>query len=215
MYLQYLVVSLVVVLALPLQAMPDVNVNGLLSNKAILNIDGSLRILAINETSPEGIKLLQVGTDSVDIEYAGKRQTLSLGGGGQVRADFQAKKVKKVRLLADERGHFNVRLNINGRTVDALIDTGASSIAMNSEHARRLGIDTIDAPTGLSSTANGIVEHRRVTLNAVSVGDLRRQSVEAVVIEGDFPETVLVGNTFLMGFDIEVSSGVMVLKAKY
>ncbi len=53
-----------------------------------------------------------------------KPQPVSLGG---------------VSLKADARGHFNATFRINGKSFDGLVDTGASTVAINETIARRLG----------------------------------------------------------------------------
>lgn len=47
---------------------------------------------------------------------------------------------RKVQLDADGRGHFIGDFQLNGRTVTALIDTGATVVALNRSTARRIGI---------------------------------------------------------------------------
>ena len=49
---------------------------------------------------------------------------------------------RKVRMPADERGHFSGEFKLNGRSVDALIDTGATLVAINLSTARRIGISS-------------------------------------------------------------------------
>ncbi len=48
---------------------------------------------------------------------------------------------RKVRLEANKQGHFSGEFRINGRGVEALVDTGATMIAaLNMSTARQLGI---------------------------------------------------------------------------
>src|SRR5690606_31593419 len=63
---------------------------------------------------------------------------------------------RKVRLAADARGHFSADFRLNGRRMPAMIDTGASVVAINRSTARRIGIDLTPADfTGVVETANG------------------------------------------------------------
>ena len=47
---------------------------------------------------------------------------------------------RKVRLAADDRGHFAGDFKLNGREIPAMIDTGATLVAINETIAKRAGI---------------------------------------------------------------------------
>ncbi len=63
---------------------------------------------------------------------------------------------RKVKIAADEFGHFNADFRRNGRSVGAMIDTGATLVAMNAATARRVGIKVMPADFKYKvRTANG------------------------------------------------------------
>ena len=192
-------------------ALPDIQAQGLFSGRAMLDIDGNVQLLREGETSREGVKLISADSEQATIEYDGERHQLGLSD--RIGAGF-AESVREVRLRPDNRGHYLARANINGRTIDVLVDTGATSVAMNSTHARQLGLNLDDAEISQVSTASGVEEVKVVNLSSLSIGGISRYSVEAVVIDGDFPQTILLGNSFLSGFDLSVEAGVLVLKQK-
>lgn len=105
---------------------------------------------------------------------------------------------RRVVLEADRGGHFLVDASINGRRIEALVDTGATTVSLTAETARRLGIypprSAFNLPT---STANGIVNVARVTLSEVRVGGIRVRNVEATVSPGDQLRVNLLGMSFL------------------
>ncbi|WP_410966326.1 TIGR02281 family clan AA aspartic protease, partial [Salmonella sp. SAL4449] len=79
-----------------------------------------------------------------------------------------------------------------------LVDTGATSIAMNENEARRLGIDyRVDGKPMVASTASGTSRGWRVTLDRVKIGGIELLGVEAAVIEGGYPTEALLGMSFL------------------
>ena len=78
-----------------------------------------------------------------------------------------------------------------------LVDTGATSIAMNENEARRLGIDyRVDGKPMVASTASGTSRGWRVTLDRVKIGGIELLGVEAAVIEGGYPTEALLGMSF-------------------
>jgi aspartyl protease family protein len=86
---------------------------------------------------------------------------------------------------------------INGGTVQFMVDTGATAIAMSSTRARQLGINYINGQRGFTQTANGRAAAYRVTLDTVKIGDITLHAVDAVVLEGDNLPMVLLGMSFL------------------
>src|SRR3990167_6524854 len=133
----------------------DVNLNGVIGTKALVVIDsGKPRMLAIGETSPEGVKLISVTGESAVIEMGGRRETLTMGQSARLAGGSRATGGKSVTLIADSQGHFVTTGTINGITVRVLVDTGASLVSMSSTEAKRLGINYIAGQKAFSSTAN-------------------------------------------------------------
>ena len=66
--------------------------------------------------------------------------------------------------------------------VDFVVDTGATDIVLSQSDAKRIGID-IDtlAFTGRPSTANGVVETARITLDTIEIANIVDRDVSAVV----------------------------------
>ncbi len=179
----------------------DISVTALFGGKAQLVIDGGKpRMLSAGQTSPEGVKLISADSSSAVIEFQGKRQSLALGSGMRVGgADLSSGSGggASVTLTADERGHYQTLGQVNGGTVTFLVDTGATSIALPSAEARRLGINYLNGPRGFTQTANGRAAAYRVTLDTVKVGDITLHNVDAVVLEGDGLKIALLGMSFL------------------
>jgi aspartyl protease family protein len=109
-----------------------------------------------------------------------------------------AASIGSVVLKGDAQGHFNASFRINGKTVDGLIDTGASSVAINEATARRLGfgVNSLDFKYPVS-TANGRTMAAVVKLDRVEIGNIRVRDVEAVVLKNEALSGTLIGMTFL------------------
>jgi len=105
---------------------------------------------------------------------------------------------RRMILEADRLGHFLVEASVNGRDIQAMVDTGASTVALNAESARRLGINPArSAFTAPISTANGIVAAAPVILAEVKVGGIRVRNVAAVVVPDGLLQVNLLGMSFL------------------
>lgn len=106
----------------------------------------------------------------------------------------------EIELTRAYDGHFHATVEINGTPVAMLVDTGASSIALNREDAARVGIDLNRlAFTGTAMTANGAAPFAPVRIGRVALGGLEAENVPAVVMGGDLSVSLL-GQSFLDRF---------------
>lgn len=194
----------------------DINVVGLFPNKAVVSINGGKpRTLSVGETTPEGVRLISANSESATFEVGGKRETLAAGQGAAVAAVSPSGGSGKVTLVADARGHFITTGAINGNTVRFLVDTGASSVVLSSQEARRLGINYLAGARAFSQTANGVVPVYRIKLDTVRVGDITANNVDADVIEGDKLPLALLGMSFLNRMEMRRDGVTMTLTKRY
>lgn len=156
------------------------------------------RVLSVGEESPEGLKLLATDTanESADIFINGEQKRLVLGS---IALSVPKKEKTEMRttLWADSRGHFVTTGTINGVAVTFLVDTGATSIAMSSVVAKRVGIDYKRGTRTYANTASGISPIYEVDIRKVKLGDIEMKYLKGGVIEGSHPKEVLLGMTFL------------------
>lgn len=185
----------------------------LFEGRAMLNIDGSQRLLRVGETSPEGVKLLGASAREAVIEIGGRRQTLAPGrdtGGG-----FAAPERKRVAIQRGGRHEYLVAGTVNGLQVQFLVDTGANVVAMNGAEARRLGVDyRLHGRPGAVQTASGVVQAWSVTLDRVEVAGIVVRNVAASVIEGDYPTQLLLGMSWLGRVTMREEHGVLYLEER-
>lgn len=175
----------------------------LFQNKAIMVIDGSRRVLAGGETSPEGVRLIEVDTraETALVEVAGRRETLRLGS---VYSAPGAVQPASTTLWADGTGFFHAEGSINGTPVTFLVDTGANTVALNTALARRVGLDyERHGQPGVGVTASGHVRIYSLTLNRVTVGNIAQHNVKAAVIDGHEPRVPLLGMSFLGSLEMK------------
>jgi len=194
----------------------DVNLNGVIGTKALVVIDsGRPRLLAIGETSPEGVKLISITGESAVIEKGGKRETLTMGQSARLAGSSRPTGGQSVTLIADSQGHFVTIGAINGITVRVLVDTGASLVSMSSTEAKRLGINYTEGQKALSLTANGVVPTYRVKINEVRLGEITLNNVDGMVHVGDNLPIVLLGMSFLNRMEMKRDGEKMVLTKRF
>ena len=185
------------------------------SDKALLMIDGQPRTLTVGASS-QGVLLRRLGDGQAEVEVAGRKRTLTLGaaparvdgaGGIAVVGDTD------IVLPMGQGGHFSGSGAINGRAVQFLVDTGATTVALSQSEANRIGLDWKRGKPGLSNTANGLVPVYAVNLTSVRLGGVEVANVAAVVLPSEMP-TVLLGNSFLGRFSMRQDGDVMRLVKK-
>jgi aspartyl protease family protein len=104
----------------------------------------------------------------------------------------------EVVLRAGADGHFYASATVDGVAVRFLVDTGASSIVLSAEDARRVGFD----PEALDyflpvTTASGSALAARVTLDEVRLGSIALRNVTAAVMPPGTLDRSLLGMSFL------------------
>jgi aspartyl protease family protein len=104
----------------------------------------------------------------------------------------------EVRIRKRLDGHFTANVKVNGKSISMIVDTGASTIVLRPEDAKKAGIDvsalTYRVPV---ITANGRTVAARVRLDEVSVGPLDRKKVDALVAQPGALTQSLLGMSFL------------------
>ena len=106
----------------------------------------------------------------------------------------------RIEVPVSPDGHFHLRAELNGEPVRFVVDTGASSLALRRDDARRIGIDVDGlAFAGQAVTANGTVPTARVMIGTLTVGDITDTDVPAVVIGGELDQSLL-GMSYLRRF---------------
>jgi aspartyl protease family protein len=199
-------------LGAPAHAEQAVALSGILGSKALLVIDGNPpRGMAAGEAH-QGVKVLSVGREDAVVEVNGQRRNLRLGE-APVSVGRQGGSGRRVTLLADGRGHFVGSGTINGRTMDFVVDTGASTVVLGRPDAERMGLNYQKGQPVRLSTANGIAQGWQLKLDSVRIGDVEVFGIEAIVTPQPMP-FVLLGNSFLEEFQMTRMNDRMVLEKR-
>lgn len=191
----------------------QVNIVGLFSNKAVVIINGGKpKTLSIGQVI-DGVKLLAADSKTATLQIEGKNKTLGMGQAASVGVASGA--VSSVTLYADTQGHFVSDCQINGVTLKFLVDTGATTVALNSGDAKFANIDYKRGIPVQVSTANGVVTAYRVTIANLKIGAVTLSQVEGSVLEGGSPSVVLLGMSALNRLDMKRQDIALTLTKKY
>lgn len=119
-----------------------------------------------------------------------------------------------VELPVASDGHYHAEVEINGRPVGVLVDTGATVVALTADDADAAGIYVTEKDfTGRIQTANGAARVAPVLLDKVSIGDITVRDVRAVVSEPGALGVSLLGMTFLGQLErVDMRSGKLILQ---
>lgn len=185
-----------------------VMVMSLAPGRADVVINGmTVRTLRDGQSSPEGVVLVSATPEAAVIETDGKRYTLRLGQGT----------ISTVVLKANAGGLFLTTAYINGVPAQVVVDTGASTVAINRADAGRMGIDYASGQRAAFRTANGSAIAWKVTLASVQVGEIVVSNVAAAVLEGTAEQLpiVLLGSTFLQHVDVQRSGDTLTITKRW
>ena len=190
----------------------DVEVQALFTDAAMLKIQGQSKMLRVGQ-SFGGVTLLQATSRAALIELDGERRQVTVSQ--RISGNYKAPTERQVSIPRDAMLQYRSQAEINGRRVEVMVDTGANVVAMNSAQAQSVGIDYKAGVPSTVQTAAGVVNAWMVTLDSVDVGGIRVDSVQATVIEGSHPTTILLGMTYLRHVDMKEENGILLLSRGY
>ena len=204
----FVCLSTALAFCLPAQAQ-DVALAGILGGKALLVVNGSAPRGVAPGESHMGVQVVSVGREDAVVDSAGGRRSLRLGE-APVRVGGSGTG-QRVVLKADARGHFVSSGQINGRIMQYMVDTGASTVAIGRPDAQRMGLKFEEQGQSVRmNTANGVAQGWRMRLDSVRVGVVELRGVDAIVTPQPMPY-VLLGNSFLREFEMSRNGDEMVL----
>lgn len=193
-------------------AIDTINILGLFKDKAIVQIDGKQRVLSTGEKSAEGVRLISANSKEAILEIDGERNTYTLGS--HIGGKFKKPEAGNISTIApDANGMYWVAGSINGFQVAFVVDTGATLISMNKHQANRIGLNyKLEGIESTANTASGVTKIYIMNLDKVKVGDIEVRDVQAAVHDNDFPQVILLGNTFLNEVNMKREGKILLLE---
>jgi aspartyl protease family protein len=193
----------------------QVNIVGLFSNKAVLIINGGKpKTLSVGQ-SINGVKLLAADSKMATLQVEGKVRQIGMGQAAAVGGSSATNATASVTLYADAQGHFFSDCQINGVSLRFLVDTGATTVALNSGDAKFANIDYKRGKPVQVGTANGIVSAYSTTIASLKIGRVTLNQVEVTVLEGGSPSIVLLGMSALNRLEMKQQDIALTLTKKY
>ena len=119
--------------------------------------------------------------------------------------------VTEIVIPRSRNGHYFVEGSINGHPVTFMVDTGATTVAIDTQIARAAQL-----PKGYPatfSTASGSAQGETIPRQSVIVGGLQFDDITVAVI-GGVGEVGLLGQNILRRLDVTQSGDQMVLRVK-
>ena len=211
--IRLLVVAVTVAAPMSVSALAPVEAVALFKDRAVVRSVGGQEMLRLGETSPNGITLLEADPFAARVRYQGETYTLTLSN--RVASSFAKPAQDTVRISRDDYGQYRSLGSINGHSVNFLVDTGASVVAMSQTLADRMGLNYRAGQRGTVETAQGNANAYFVQLEEVKLGSITRNNVRATVIQGSYPVDVLLGMSFLNQVELNDNAGVLTLTAKF
>jgi len=191
----------------------DIVVVGLFKNQAVVEINKKQRLLKIGKASPEGVTLISANSRGAILEVEGVHKNYQLGS--HIGTIYKQPVEQPTVNIWPVNNQYLVPGSINGYSVEFLVDTGATDIALNKDTARRLGLNYLDGYKLWVRTASDVVPGYGVILDTVQVGDITLHNIPAIVSTGTSSNTILLGMSFLGQLDIHQVGAKMELKKKF
>jgi len=214
-YFRGFVTGLLLIFAASLTAAPQIRVVGLFPGAAVVNLDGRRQLLKVGQEGSGGVRLIAADSRSALLRVDGVEQRYELTREYGEGDGFAPPGKARLGVARGEGGHYWVAGAIGGQSVQFLVDTGATTVALNESQARRLGIDYRGSGRPVRvSTASGQSKGWQIKLDRVKVGTLEVLGVEAVVLQGDSPATALLGMSFLNRVRWREEQGLLTLESK-
>ena len=141
----------------------------------VIDVDNKQHTIKAGKTTPEGITLISATSKMAVLEFHGIQQDYFLGS--HIGSDYVAPPNLPVVSLWPTRGMYTTPGTINGYSIDFLVDTRASAIALNAPTAKRLGIDYQKGKVIGVKTVSRIEKAFSITLDQVQIGQIKLNNV--------------------------------------
>ena len=192
----------------------NLNIVGLFKNKVVvLDEFSENKVLSVGDTTESGLTLISASSHIAVFEDP-EGNIIKTGISETINAKFNAtENTSEFIMLNNDQYSTMISINNKKNNIPAIIDTGATSVSLNSKLANELGINYKKSNKVNISTANAQnIYGYSIILDSLQLGEIKIEHVEAVVIEGEQPDQVLIGMSFLKYLELNYSGNKLELK---
>lgn len=200
-------------------AVQSVTAIALFNDRAMLSLDGKkARIYKVGQRI-DNFVLVSSDTSSAIIEIDGRRQPLSLNSGTILTKSLGAQVNRvgpaRLELTVNRDGFFEVDGEVEGESLNFLVDTGANLVVLSSDAADSIDLDYSEGVRTIAATASGNSPMFLVFVDDLRIGTggnvIELDDIQVGVIEGRFPQQPLLGMSFLSRVSMQREGDTMVL----
>lgn len=188
---------------------------GLSKHKVVIMDETSThKVLNIGDITTGGLQLVS-SSSSTAVFKNEHGQFISMGITDQISAayNYNQDEFNNETISLNQNNQYETSISIDGKEVKGIIDTGANFVTINKNIASQLNISyKKDENKVKVSTANDKTNGYKIILSTIKLGDIELHNIEAVVMDNDQPENVLIGMSFLKNLDIKYSGDRLKLK---
>lgn len=197
------------------QTNPSIIIVGLSKHKVVIMDETSAhKVLNIGDTTTGGLQLIS-SSSSVAVFKNENGQLISMGITNQISAayNYNQDEFNNEMISLNQNNQYETIISIEGKEAKGIIDTGANFVTINKNIAAQLNISYKKEENKVQvNTANDKTNGYKVILSTIKLGDIELHNIEAVIMDNDQPETVLIGMSFLKNLDIKYSGDRLKLK---
>ena len=118
----------------------------------------------------------------------------------------------RIRLERNRAGHYIATGAINGVTVDCMVDTGATNVAVSAAVAEAAGLQR--GPSVQTMTANGPATAYATVIDELRLGELVLRDIPAAIVPALEEGQVLLGMSYLERIDFSQRGEELILEPR-
>jgi aspartyl protease family protein len=132
----------------------------------------------------------------------------------QTAASQPNESLDTIQIAPDSAGNYQTDIDIDGRTIHVIVDTGATYLSLTSQDADALGINLAPADFHYRMmTANGIATAAKVHLDTIRIANIEIDGVDALVMQPGALGRSLLGMSALSRLGgVRISNGRLILQ---
>lgn len=192
-----------------------IKIVGLSKHKVVIMDDSSShKVLNIGDITNSGLQLMS-SSSSAAVFKDEHGQLISMGISDEISAAYSSNQdeFNTETIELNKNNQYLTTINISGKDVNSIIDTGANFITLNKDIATQLGLDYKHNENKIViNTASDKTAGYKVVLPLVKLGNIELINIDAVVIDSEHPDTTLIGMSFLKNLDLQYSGNHVKIK---